>query len=327
MRILVTGATGFVGRHLVPAMSARGTTVRAAVRASAAGLPAGVETAVVGDIGPDTDWAPALAGVDAVVHLAAHAHQLDRHAREDEATFMRVNAAGTRRLMAAVATTPGIRRVVLLSSIGAVSGGGPAPITPASTPAPVTPYGRSKLAGEVALREALAGSSVEWCILRPPLIYGPQNPGNLARLGRLIDTGLPLPLGGLVARRSLLYVGTLVEIIARVLEHPAAAGSTLLVDDGAPIGTAELLRLLGRLRGRAARLFPVPDAMLRWAGLAGDLVGRLLGRSVGFDREAVARLTTSLVVDASATWTLLGWRPGISTEAALRRTFQPPVAA
>ncbi len=192
----------------------RGFQVRATYRPGRSRTPRDTrsEWVAVGDIGPDTDWSGALAGVDLVIHLAALAHQFGSQAETRESEFRRVNTLGTARL-AEAALRAGVSRLVMVSSIAAVGPFRGAPLTEASPCTPDTPYGRSKLEAEQEIQRILASGPTDWCILRPPLVYGPGNPGNMARLLSLIDRRMPLPVGRIEARRSHLFVGNLVDVL------------------------------------------------------------------------------------------------------------------
>jgi nucleoside-diphosphate-sugar epimerase len=304
-RVLVTGATGFVGRALVRRLLADGRQVRAAVRPGATALPREVETAVIGDIGPETDWHTALAGVDAIVHLAARAHVLRDSSPDVHALYRAVNTLGALRLAEAAAAA-GVRRFVFLSSArvhGDHSTG--APFTESSPLAATDPYGRSKAEAERGLAALAAAGGLDPVILRPPLVYGPGARGNFARLVRLVARGVPLPLGAVRNRRSLVFVGNLVDAIVRSLDHPAAARETFMVSDGEDVSTPELIRRIARVLGKSTRLIPVPPAVLR-------LSGRVVGRS-----DDVARLLDDLVVDSSRIGERLGWRPPFTLDEGL----------
>ncbi len=293
--VLVTGATGFVGRALCPILRARDWSVRAAVRHEAA-LP-GVETVAIGTVGPQTDWQTALAECRAVVHLAAHVHRPGEQAAAAEAAFQSVNAAGTERL-ASRAAAAGVERLVLVSTIkvlGEATAEG-APFTDRSTPDPQDAYARSKWAAEQALQRVAADTEMEAVILRPPLVYGPGVKGNMAALLKLADTPWPLPFGALHNRRSLLALEDLCQAIALALETTSLGGPFVLADRRA-VSTCELVSALRSGLGRPARMLPVPAAMFR-------LTAAMLGRS-----ELADRLAGDLIVDAGGFQRATGWAP------------------
>lgn len=306
-RALVTGGTGFLGTHLVTRLLELGWAVRCATRRPWHAAPRGVECPVVGEIGPATDWSAAIEGADVVFHLAARAHVLAAAARESEAEFARVNVAGTARL-ARCAVLAGVRRIVYVSTIG-VHGdrSGDAAIDETSPLAPLTAYARSKLRGEEALRaEATAAS--KHAVLRPPLVYGAGVPGNLRRLLRLVASGVPLPLGSVRNRRSLIAAENLADALVLCGTRPEAGGQSYVVTDGEDLSTPELVRLLAEGLGVPARLLPVPPVALR-------LAARLAGR------EALYRqLCGSLQADAGKLRATLGWRPRVDARSALRAT-------
>jgi nucleoside-diphosphate-sugar epimerase len=308
-RVLVTGATGFVGRALIPRLLGAGRAVRAAVRRPDEPLPAGVEAWSVPDIGPDTDWSVALRGIDAIVHLAARAHVLGASTQEAHEAYRAVNALATIRL-AEFAAKCGVKRLVFMSSArvhGSRTMG--VPFTETSPFAADDPYGRSKAEAELGLANLAHGALLETVVLRPPLVYGPNARGNFARLTELVARGMPLPLGAVQNRRSLISLDNLVDATVRCLDHPAAAGKTFLVSDGEELSTPALVRRIANALGRPARLFPVPAAMLR---LAGALVGR---------SDDVARLLDDFVLDASHIARTLEWLPQVSLDQGLARAI------
>ncbi len=306
-RVLVTGATGFVGPALVEELLRAGHKVRVALRRDVSPLP-GVEYTMTGRVGPQTDWRPALLGVGAVVHLAARAHVGDPQA--DALTrFREVNSLGTRRLAEAAAAV-GVRRFVLLSSAKAMAERSPPgrALGEADPPAPEDAYGISKREGEIALAEIAAASGLEPVVLRAPLVYGPGVKGNFLRLMRLVDRGLPLPFGAVANRRSLIGLRSLTAALRLCLDHPEAAGATFLVADGEDLSTPELIRRIARALGRPARLLPVPPDLLR-------ALWRLAGRGAEIDR-----LTGDLALDSGAIRARLGWRPAEPVEDGLAET-------
>lgn len=306
-RVLVTGATGFIGRVLCEHLARSGHTVRVALRGRRP-LPAGVaECTLVGEIGSATAWETALRDVELVVHAAARTHVL--HADPGGAThYAEVNAAGTRRL-AQAAVAAGVRRFVYLSSIkvnGEATRG--RPYTAADPPAPADDYGRSKLQGETWLTQAAASGGMQAAIVRPPLVYGPGVGANFLRLMRWVDGRRPLPFGAIRNRRSLVNVWNLADLIAVLLARPGAVHGVWLMSDGEDCSTPELIQHLGRALQRPVRLLAVPVPLLR---LAATLSGR--------GREA-ARLCDSLAVDDGPTRAALGWRPPVAMDEALAHT-------
>ena len=303
-RVLVTGASGFVGRPTCEFLSASGHAVTAAVRTSAAQTDRSV---AIGDIGPQTDWTKALKDCDAVVHLAAHVHVMHGGSRQ-AADFHRVNAEGSERL-AMQAAQAGVRRLIYLSSVkvnGEVTEG--RAFTETDPPEPVDEYGISKAEAEKRLRAVAGDTGLEVVILRPPLVYGPGVKANFLQLLRIVNAGMPLPFSTVDNRRSLLGVGNLAQAIEGCLVHPAAANRTFFVSDDHDVSTPGLIREIAVALGRPARLFPFPMALLHGAG-------RVTGRA-----EQIARLTGSLQIDVSALKDALGWRPRHSLRQGLERT-------
>ncbi len=303
---LVTGAGGFIGSALVKALD--GHPVRRALRTPSATAQA--DDFVCGDIGPDTEWQPALRNVDCVVHLAARTHVLRENTADPLAAYRSVNVDGTRRL-AEQAAAAGVRRFVFLSSIK-VNGESTSsrPFSTNDTPAPEDAYGISKLEAENALREIADRSGMEWVILRPPLVYGPGVKGNFLQLLKAVAKGVPLPLASIDNRRSLVYVGNLVDAIIACIQTPAAAGKTFLISDGEDLSTPELIRRLATAMSRSPRLLPCPPALLA-------LAARLFGQGAAFQR-----LSGSLAVDISALRQTLNWHPRHSTNQGFSATVQ-----
>lgn len=317
-RILVTGATGFIGTALCRDLKARGFEVSGAVRATGPKDHDQFDPVTVGEIGPDTDWSQILGGIDAIVHLAGRAHDMGE-ARTPQGSeilnlFRWVNVQATKTL-AEAAAAHGVERFIYISSVkvhgecSPATATGPRPFTEADTPAPRDSHGISKWEAERALRDIAAGSAMEPVILRPPLVYGPGVKGNFLSLMRICDGPWPLPLAMIDNRRSLIYVGNLTDAIIACLTHGAAAHGTFLVRDGEDISTAGLARRLRQGLGRPGRLVPVPPNMLRLAGV-------VCRRSAVTDR-----LTGSLVADDSRIRAELGWSPPVSFDDGLERTI------
>lgn len=306
-RVLLTGATGFVGQVLCDAVSQAGYSVRAATRGEHAPPATAADSVKVGDIGAATDWSAALVGVDWIIHAAARAHVLHDDAAAARLYF-ETNEQGTRNLAQAAARA-GIRRFVYVSSIK-VNGEetSAAPYTAADVPHPQDAYGESKWQAEQALQQVAAGTGMQSVIVRPPLVYGPCVRANFLRLMGWVERGWPLPLAAVSNRRSLVSIWNLCDLLVRVLEHPAAPGRTWLVSDGEDVSTPELIRRIGQAMGRRVPLVPVPVPLLK---LGADLMG--------YSAE-VARLCGSLAVDIRRTRDELDWSPPMSLDAGLART-------
>jgi nucleoside-diphosphate-sugar epimerase len=302
--VLVTGANGFVGRALCESLVASGRQVRRAVRAARPGDSGAI---AVGDIGSATDWGAALDGARCVVHLAARTHVLRETAADPLAEYRRVNVEGALQL-AQQAARAGIRRLLFLSSVKVNGEATVAPFTENDTPRPEDAYGVSKWEAEQALAGAAAKAGLEVVILRSPLVYGPGVKGNFLRLMNLVARGTPLPLASIRNRRSLVYVGNLVDAIIGAIEAPRAAGRTYLVSDGEDLSTPDLARAIARALGVNARLLPCPPVVLK------------LGAALTGKRAELARLSGSLQVDGSAIRRELDWRPRFSLASGLAET-------
>lgn len=303
--IVVTGASGFVGRHLAAWLRDRGHTVVAMSRG---------EALVPGTLCHRTDYRNGMAlqqairGADAVVHLAAEAHHTAPAARQDDGLFSD-NLVTTQALLAA-SQAQGVRRFVFASSVGvhgnqSLNG----PFAEQSPVAPVDAYARSKLACEEEVRVAGLRGPMACTIVRPPLVYGPGAPGNFARLVRLAGSGLPLPLGGVDNRRSLVALDNLLDFLTLCTHHPAAANQTFLVSDNHDVSTPQLLRLTAQAQGRQVRMLPVPLTLLTAAAA-------LLGQ-----RDTLTRLCGSLQVDISKARRELGWTPPLTLTQGLGRAI------
>lgn len=305
--ILVTGASGFIGGHLVAGLLAAGCRVRIAQR-RAGPAAAGAEVIVTGDLAQPVDWTAALAGVRHVVHLAGLAHA---GPGLPEALYDRVNTQATLDL-ARAAEAAGVTRFVYLSSIKAQTGAssGP-PVSETDPPTPDQAYGRSKLAAE----QGLAALDLDWVALRPVLVYGRGVKANMAALLRLARLPVPLPLGALTAPRSVLAVENLVAAILFALKPACPPRRAFIVADPEPIGVAGIVAAFRRGLGRPPHLIAIPSGLLRAAAA-------LIGQS-----RRYALLADGLVAPPAALLRA-GWRPVVETKAALARLAAPvPPAA
>ena len=308
-RVLVTGASGFVGLPLCKEIRHREWQVRAAVRSPAQFHTMGIEPVIIGAIDGETYWDEALSGIDVVIHLAARVHVMKDISADPLAEFLKVNLHGTVNL-AQQAARAGVKRLVYVSSIK-VNGertGETTPFTELDNPNPQDPYAVSKWQAEQALQRIAQETNLEAVIVRPPLVYGPGVKGNFISLLAAIDRGVPLPLASANNARSLVYVGNLVDALIGCATHPAAAGQTYLVSDGEDVSTAVLVEKIARALGRNNRSFHFPPALLR-------AVATLAGRS-----EQIDRLFGSLRVSNEKICSELSWSPPYTLDQGLRAT-------
>ncbi len=303
MKVLVTGATGFLGAHVLPALSRNGFDVRVAVRDTAGDNLA--DPVVVGSIGRDTDWTRALAGVDAVVHLAARAHRAPAVQAAERELYMDVNCHGTLRLARAAADA-GIRHLIFTSTIGVLGAAtdGRGPFNEDDPLNPHTVYAETKAAAERGLAAIAAERKMAITSIRPPLIYGRNAKGSFAVLQRALRAGLPLPLAGIRNRRAFVAAENVASFMLHRLQRPASGYQSFIVADSEQVSTPDFVRALAAALNTRARLFPLSEALLKrllaWTGRA-HLAGSLLG---------------SLEVDtgkARAT----GWQPAVTLEQGL----------
>lgn len=306
MRILVTGASGFVGKYLCDRLRENQHEVWAAVRQPGS-APEGTREFVVGDLSDEIDWSDSLDGVDSVVHLAARVHIMDDGARDPSSEFTKINVDATLRL-AEAAQRRGVKRFVFMSSI-AVNGkrSESAPFDVDSAIDPSGPYGRSKWAAEKSLA-ALAGKrDMKVISVRAPMVYGPNAPGNTRRLIRLVLTGIPVPLGRVQNKRTLISVWNLADLLAHCACETELGSGLVVAGDSYSPSTAELFSELAYSLGRTPRIWPVPIPML-------SAISRVARRS-----DDLSRLIDSLEVRNSATVSGLEWKPNLSFQEAIRR--------
>jgi UDP-glucose 4-epimerase len=302
--ILVTGATGFVGRHLCEDLAQRGMPFRPVSRKS---LP---DHLTIPDINAATDWTAALKGVDCVIHLAARVHVMREREADPLAAFRAMNVEATLNL-ARQAAKAGVRRLVYVSSIkvnGETTAEG-RPFQADDAPAPQDPYGRSKAEAEQSLLELGEQTGLEIVIIRPPLVYGPGVGANFRLLMRWAASGIPSPFGCCRNSRSLVYVGNLTDLLIAAADHPAAAGQVFLASDGEDLSTKDLFQMMADLQGKRALSLPLPIKAMQ---AAASLVGKA---------SLSDRLLKNLEVDIAKTEAVLAWKPHYSVKQGLQRTI------
>jgi len=308
-QILVTGASGFVGQALCAELYKRDFQVRGALRMLRAELPEH-DQFIVPDLDEHTDWSAALQGVVSVIHLAARVHVMKDSSFNPLEEFRTVNVKGTENL-GRQAAQAGVKRLVYVSSVkvnGEETMEGR--YTEENFSNPQDPYGTSKWEAEQALHQIAQETGMEVVIVRPPLVYGAGVKGNFIQMLKELSQGYPLPFYSINNRRSLIYVGNLVDALISCATHPAAAGQTYLVSDGEDISTPDLLRRLGAEMGRPAHLFPCPVGLLK-------LAGKLTGKS-----DQVQRLLGSLQVDSGKIRRELNWTPPFTLQQGLQATAE-----
>ncbi len=280
-RVLVTGATGFVGQALCSTLAGSYVVRGVKRKSSLARCPSEVQS-VIGELAADSEWFAALDGIKVVVHCAARVHVTDGYSADSLTAFRRINVDGTLNL-ARQAAVAGVRRFIFLSSVkvnGKQSMAGN-PFAADQQPNPCDPYGVSKKEAEDGLRALAVETGMDVVIIRPPLVYGPAVKANFLAMMRWLLCGLPLPFGSATEnRRSLVATDNLVDLIATCINHPAAANQTFLVSDGEDLSTADLLRRTGRALGTPVRLIPIPLGLLQSAATVlgrRDVAQRLCG--------------------------------------------------
>ncbi len=337
--VLVTGASGFIGRVVCLFLLKRGYSVRAVTSSSAkkselyAYLQAGLTNCDRSNLGgkgfhkneiskqlldivrtplPNSAnaWDRVCSGVDVIIHLAGRAHIIHETTDDALSAFRKVNRDISVSLANSAANT-GVKRIVYVSSIGVLGDSTDGqPFSETDLPCPYDAYTRSKLEAEQALRRISEESNLEVVIVRPPLVYGPNVKGNFLRLLKLVDKGLPLPLSSIHNVRSMIGVENLADILTVCAFHPLANGHVFLVSDDVGWSTAQLIRRLAHHMKRPARLFPVPLAVLMFAGY-------LTRQS-----KAINGLCSSLEIDTSKTRDYFGWSPPLSPDEGLRHSVE-----
>jgi UDP-glucose 4-epimerase len=305
MKILITGANGFIGSHLCQELSNRGIIFRATARSSNTNNYADFVSC---DLETTESLNQLIDGCDMVVHLAGRAHVTSDDSQEK---YQVANEFVTQRLANAAAQN-GIARFVYISSIkvnGESSGPG-LPIRQSDTPNPLDNYGRSKLAAEQALQEICRANNMDYVIIRPTLVYGKGVKANFSALISAVKRGLPLPIATVKNARSMIGINNLIDLIVATCANPHAANQTFLASDGNDISTPALVRLIAQSLNRPSRIFPFPVFVLR-------LLAVVVGKSSFIDK-----LTGSLSVDISHTTSTLNWQPPFSTESEVAKAVQ-----
>ncbi|MHB1934959.1 MAG: NAD-dependent epimerase/dehydratase family protein [Acidobacteriaceae bacterium] len=313
--VVVTGANGFIGQHVCRRLLESGKEVTACIREQAdtsvfKTISGSLRICKMPSLGFGADLSQILRNVDTVIHLAARVHVMRETVDDPLREFRKVNVRGTENL-ASIAVQNGVRRFIYLSSIkvngemsrkDAFSADDP--------PGYCDPYGQSKWEAEESLRKIAIRTSMEWIVVRPPLVYGPWVRGNFLALMKCVSHGIPLPLGGVHNSRSLVSVFNLSDLLCLLVDHPSAANNRFLVSDSEDISTPELVRRIALALHRSPRIMPCPESFLLAAG------------TLMRQKEAVQRLCSSLVLDRRKTSEMLGWTAPVTLDCALDRTAE-----
>lgn len=302
-KVLVTGGTGFLGKHLLKAVN-NNFNVVTLVR----NTPIDENSVVIGNFTADTDFSQALGDVNIVIHLAARAHIAKEQLTKPIEEFREVNTYATLQL-AKQAYLSGVKRFIFVSSIGVNGVSNSVCFKHSDRPEPTEDYAVSKYEAEIGLKKIAEETGMEVVIIRPPLVYGPNAPGNFGKLAKLASKNLPLPFGAVKNLRSLVAVDNLVDLIITCIDHPKAANQTFLVSDDHDVSTSELLHTMTLAAGKKPRLLPIP---MSWLYLVGKLTGK---------KAIIDRLCGSLRVDISHTKEMLDWKPSVSFNDGIQKCF------
>jgi len=312
IRVLITGANGFVGRTVVDSLLASNYSVKAAVRNRVNSLPESVIQIEIGDLSETTDWADTFVDIDIVIHTAARVHIMDDDVADPLKEFRKVNVQATHDL-ASKAAADGVKRFIFLSSIK-VNGESTKlnhPFKASDELFPTDPYGLSKYEAEKALLEIAKNSEMEVVIIRPPLVYGPGVKANFASMLKFMNKELPLPLGAIYNKRSFIALENLVSLITHctcIEKTPRAANQIFLISDDEDVSTSELLKKVAKALGKKAWLIPIPVSIM-------SFLAKIIGKS-----DVANRLFSSLQADSSKARELLSWKPIITMDEQLKKT-------
>jgi nucleoside-diphosphate-sugar epimerase len=310
--ILVTGATGFVGRSVIEQLLNDHYGVRACSRLKNVSNSTSVEVYEIGDMSESIDWHQALLDIDVVIHIAARVHVMDDSVADPLTEFRKVNTVGTLNL-ARQAADAGVKRFIFISSIK-VNGEMTQveqPFEPNDNSIPTDPYGLSKYEAEQGLLALAKETGMEVVIIRPPLIYGPNVKANFSSMMKWVNKGVPLPFGAIYNQRSLVALDNLVDFVALCADReksPKAANQVFLISDGEDVSTTTLLQKVAKAFGKKPMLIPVPVGLM-------TIAAKLIGKG-----DVANRLFGSLQVDSSKARELLGWKPVTTMDEQLKKT-------
>jgi nucleoside-diphosphate-sugar epimerase len=311
-KILVTGASGFIGNAVCQTLSRSGRSVIGVVRSlNFFSENTKIEYVQVGDISLKKNWKDILKGVECIIHCAGRAHIINESNTDPLKVYQSVNVEATRRL-AEDSVKAGIKRFIFLSSVGVlgINTNERLPFSNTDEPNPIEDYAISKLEAEEVLFNLSEKTGLEVVVLRIPLVYGPNSKGNLSRLIKLVNLGIPLPFGTIKNQRSMIGLDNLVDVLIRCIDHHEASRKIFLVSDGKDLSTIDLINLIASSLGRSAYLFPFPIYLL-------NLIGRIFRK-----QKEIDRLVGSLKINNNYVREKLNWIPPISVAEGIRRMVQ-----
>jgi UDP-glucose 4-epimerase len=307
--ILITGASGFIGRKLVERLLLEGGyNLTVVARNGAGNFPSQIKLFQIDAIEKTLDWSVALTDIDVVIHCAARVHSVNDKPSEALKQFRAVNVDATIKL-ARQSVEQGVKRFIFISSIGVNGISNTKAFAVDDKPNPAEDYAVSKFEAETGLKALLQGTDTEFVIIRPPLVYGLNAKGNFGHLFKLAQKRLPLPLGAINNKRSLVSLDNLVDLISTCIAHPNAKNETFMVSDDHDVSTTELVRLVANESGKGALLLPIPVGCLKF-------LAACLGR-----KNMATKLCDSLQVDIQHTQQKLGWTPPLTLEQGIARCF------
>lgn len=322
-RVLITGATGFIGRHFKTYLCDKECDVICSYRGKKPNDDnrANVFWVNIGEINAKTDWSQALDGVQYVVHIAGVAHRIGYSQEELKVQYDEVNINGVENLIKQVKCSSTIKRFVFLSTLSVYASNIEKKINEKTICDPDNYYGKSKYEAEHIIIKNLISTSIDWSIVRPTLVYGKGNPGNMERLINLIKSGLPLPFSMIKNKRSLLYVGNLVSALYQTMINPEASNKIYLLSDGQDVSTRELVDMIRKAIKKAGITFPLPVTVLRIIGLLGDYMNKINYNKYGIDSYSIDKIIGSLEVDSSPIRNELSWQPPYSVHEGIKSIF------
>lgn len=323
-RVLITGATGFIGSYLKDYILEKECEVICTYRGKKPEFDDGknVIWIRIGEIDANTKWNYALEKIDYVFHIAGVAHKLGSSERELKSEYERINIAGTMNLVEQVKLSKTIKKFIFISSLSVYGSKINKVISEESKCVPENDYGKSKYTAENIVIDNFKTTNINWCIIRPTLVYGKGNPGNMERLIKLIISGVPLPFMMIRNKRSMLYIGNLVSALYEVMENPYANRKIYVLSDGEELSTKEIVVLIKKNIGRGGLIFPMPVFMLKIIGIFGDYMKKFNLNNIGIDSYSVDKIISSLEVDSSKIRKELTWQPPYTLEEGIKNIFK-----